>query len=248
MATLTVLNGTSVTSTDTCTLSVTPASGSLLGVAVLINSYPSGSPSISTKTWNGNDLGAVRKSQQGVGATYLLSNIYAYEVASSATANIVIVGGGTYTQISVAAYQITGYNTGAIIGATAGEAVGSATQVFSGGTALATAVGDVVIDGCIIDVNSTDRWLEINSGTTSGYNSDPRPGNIPLVKAASGYVTAAGSTVDIGWLSRIFDSGPIPNPAEGAHAAVVVQTAAAGGTASAFFAYTRNHLTAGAVS
>lgn len=229
MATPTFLAGTTVSSTDTATLSVSPASGSLLVVVVKVHGYPSGSPSVSTKTWNGNDLGAARKSQQGVGAVYLLTNIYAYEVASGATANISIVGGGTYTQISVAAYQVTGYNTGAIVGATAGASVGSATQVFTGGTALATSVGDVVIDGCVIDVNSGDRWLEVNSGTTSGYNADPRPGNIPLVKAASGYVVAAGSTTAIGWLSRVFDSGPIDNAAEGAHAAIVIQTAAGGG-------------------
>src|SRR5690349_13521040 len=102
MATPTVLGGTTVNATDTATLSVSPISGSLLVVVVKVNGYPSGSPSISTKTWNGNDLGSPVVSAQGDGSlagTWNHTATYIYEVASGATANISIVGGGSYTQI-----------------------------------------------------------------------------------------------------------------------------------------------------
>lgn len=228
MATVSFLAGNEASSSNTVSVSVTPTTGRLLVCAVMIHNAFN-APTISSVTWNGNALtSAITRDGAGGGETnWEGAGIFYYAVASGTTANVVVTLSGSATRVWAAVYEIDSYNTGSPVGDTDfAELIFQSAHTLT----LTTAANDVVID-CLVTQMTTDRWFQVQSGTTSGYNNDPRPGNNGIYKAASGYLTASGSSSAIGWDSKAFDASPIPEPKDVLHVAAVFQTAG-GGAAS----------------
>lgn len=224
MATPSFLNSGQATSASTLNVSVTPTTGRLLVAVIMIHS-PFNAPTVSGVTWNGNAMTqtVARDGAGGGSFTWLGGAIYHYAVATGATANVAVTLSGSATRFTVSVYEIDGYNTGTPAGDTdSAEVTGDAHTLT-----LTTATGDVVIDGVVSDNGSADRWWQVQSGTTNGYNNDPRPGSSGPAKLASGYKTASGTSTAIGWDFYGFDAGPIPVSTEGLHVAAVFQTAGA---------------------
>lgn len=223
MATLSFLNSGQATSASTLNVSVTPTTGRLLVAVIMIHS-PFNAPTVSGVTWNSNAMTqtVARDGSGGGSFTWVGGAIYHYEVATGATANVAVTLSGSATRFTCSVYEIDGYNTGAIVGDTDTAEVTGDTHALT----LTTATGDVVIDGIVTDNSSADRWWQVTTGTTSGYNNDPRPGSA-ISKHASGYKTASGSSTAISWEFWGFDAGPILVGNEGLHVAAVFQTAGA---------------------
>lgn len=230
MATPTFLNGGENTGVSSLTISVTPTTGRLLVVAVSIF-HAFDAPTVTGITWNGNAMTQTVALDGSGGGSYPWAGgaIYHYEVATGATANVVVSLSGTANNLVCAAvYEIAGYNTGAIVG----DTDSAQTTASDHSLTLTTAADDVVID-CVVTQLNTDRWYEPLSGTTSGYNNDPRPGNDGSFKGASGYRVATGSSTAIGWGSWLGDAGPVPTSSDTLHVAAVFQTAATGAAITA---------------
>lgn len=226
MASVALLGSGSAGSASSLNVSVTPTTGRLLVPCIMIHS-PFNAPTISSVTWNSNSCtNAVSLDGAGGGSfTWLGAGIYYYEVASGATANVTVTLASSATRLFVAVLEVTDYNTGAIVGDTdtLESAVGSPHTLT-----LTTAADDVVIDVGVSDNQSADRWLQVQSGTTSQYNSDPRPGAGSIGKAVTGSRVATGASTAIGWDFYANDASPFTEVTELLHIAAVIQTAAGG--------------------
>jgi len=218
MATPTYLGQNAQTSTSSPSLSgISVSAGDILAVAI-ITFLVAPAPLVTACTHDGETLSEIAV----VGPTGVAPNTWVHiafrarVVASPATATVNATLAGTATRTLIAAWVVSGGDTGTPTGDT-DSLVASAT---SNALTLTTESGAVVLSGIVVPDGWTDFAIAPQSGTTADYQNDAA-GSGDTVEIAVGSRVASGSSTGIGWdFSYTKDS---------LHVAIVIKTAAAGG-------------------
>jgi hypothetical protein len=224
---------------------VTASTGSMV-IGICLQNAPFAGRTVSSATWGANTATEFIDLVGSGGAPYdwMAAAAVLYEVTSGGTQSLTFNLSGGAAQGAIIALLATGHDSSSPISSTASNTTVAAIQMIT----CSGSSGDVAVYAVTDNQESADRWVETNSSTVQVYSNNPRPGTLGSSKLAVGIKTFSGANTTVGFTGRGFDAGPIDVDWEKLAIAFVIAQASGGATGSAaFFAYTRNSLTAGAI-
>ena len=201
--------------TTTTTSAVAPNTGDLLLVRVAAWQFPTGFPATGV-TWNGIALTlAVQKTGAGTQAKRNDTSVWYLQVATGASATVIVTFTGTNFVVFVEVETYTGFNTTTPIGATNTTEQENGSGVAPS-LAVATSSGDMAVDA-LGSESGVAANVTIGAGQTLSYQDD----DANSVGSFS-YEAATGASVTMSWGFLVLDRNYT-------YCAAVIQQAAAGG-------------------